>query len=182
MIQAFLTFSLTGLCVVMAASENRVGRQTTGVLTDAKPQIQLHDALDQGHTYINQRDPSTTKRLTKRTARKGVAMMERLLKGAEKITTTKNARFYIKPGDRQTALNDFNSAARVVIRPNMNNIKGLRRLGDILIGRVADRRLVLMLDGDKWHLNYLYNRKSPVLEIRSAADDLYDVIFYKMDK
>ena len=181
MIQALLAFCLTGLCIVMATSENRVGRQTAAELIDAKTQIQLHDALDQGHTYINQRDPSTTKRVTKRTAWKGVAMMERLLKGAEKITTTKNARFYIKPGDRQTALNDFNSAARVVIRPNMNNFEGIRRLGDILIGKVADRRLVLMLDGDKWHKNYLY-RSSPVLEIRSAADDLYDVIFYKVDK
>ena len=168
----------------MATSETgRVERQATGVFTDAKPQRPLYDSdYDQRYTYMNERYPSTTKRLMKRSAATGVLVMRKLLKGAEKTKTTKNARFYTKLGDRQTALDDFYSATRVVIRPNMNNIKGTRRFGDILIGKVADRWLTLMLDGDAWHRTNYNTRNLLVLEIRSAADDLYDVIIYKMGK
>ena len=104
--------------------------------------------------------------------------MKTLLTGTNNVHTTKNVRVYLKNGNRQTALNVFNSMKPVVARPNMNNLGlGTQRQGEILFGRVGDRRLTLMLDGDKkkWHREF-----SPALEIRSATGDLY-VIVYKME-
>ena len=173
-----IAFWLTGLCIVVALSENPAEHQSSEVQTGAALQNTFYnDAEDEGYTY----ERELKKRAITRAyaAAKGLLVMEELLTGAKKYMTTKNARFYRKNGNRQTALADFNSVKPVVSRPNFD--LGNRRLGEILIWRVGDRRLVLMPDGDPY---YRFDRpghvQPPVLEIRSATDNVYDIIVYKM--
>ena len=167
---------LTSLCIVFALSESQSGHQAAEVQSDAQSQ-RYSEAGDEGYTYQHTKH---TKRSISRAAKAGLLVMKNLLTGAKKIYTSKHARFYLKKGNRQTALNDFNSVKPVVATPNMNNLGiGRQRLGEILFGRVGDRRLKLMLDGDK---KKRHSRFSPTLEIRSATGDLYDVIVYKMER
>ena len=107
---------------------------------------------------------------------RGMAAADKLLTGARKFRTTKKSRSYKKIGNRQTALEDFYS-----VEPVVQNIPQIRkwelrgRAVDVYIGTVGDRRLILMLDGDR------LSKPAPVLEIRSAADVLYDRIVYKTE-
>ena len=109
---------------------------------------------------------------------RGLAALETLLTGATKYRTNKQARFYRKRGNRQTALADFNAVQPVLTRQNPNalRVRQGKRPGQVFIGTAGDRRLILMLGGDK---NSGY---SPVLEIRTATDHLFDRIIYKIDK
>ena len=109
-------------------------------------------------------------------AAQGLAAMEKILTGARKFRTTKNSRNYRKNGNRETALKDFYSVEPVVSNIPQTRKWPLRgRAFDVHIGTVGDRRLILMLDGDK------YSKPNPVLEIRSATDALYDRIVYKIE-
>ena len=175
-----IAFWLTVLYLVIALSESRAEHFTSEVQTKAALQNTFYnDVGDERYTY----ERGLKKRAIARAnaAKKGLNVMEKLLTGAKKVKTTKNVNFYQKDGDRRTALNDFNSVQPVVTRPNMINLGlGRRPLGELLIGRVGDRRLVLMLDGDPYQRSR--RRHSPVLEIRSATENRHYVIVYKMKK
>ena len=171
-----ITFWLTVLYTVIALSESRANHITSEVQTDATLQSTFYND-DGGEGYTYERNLKKRAITRANAAKKGLIVMEKLLTGAKKVKMYKNVRFYQKNGDRRTALNDFNSVQPVVTRPNMINLgPGRRKLGEIIIGRVGDRRLVLMLDGVPYH------RDSPVLEIRSAIENRNYVIVYKMKK
>ena len=117
--------------------------------------------------------------LTKRSlsgAKKGIAAAETILTGARKYFSTTNARVWIKTGNLQTAVDDFNSVKPVVKRQNRNsgnwNQQGNRR-GNVLVGTVGDRRLILIMPKVG-----TASQSNPVLEIRGVTDALYDRIIY----
>ena len=153
-----ITIWLTGLCITTISSESPDEHQL-----EVTQRIVYNDARGEGYTY--KRD--LTKRAITRAA-KGLFVMEKLLTGTKKVATTKNARFYYKEDNRQSAFHDFNSVKQHLIKPNVNNLNPVRSIGKVFFSSVGDRRLILMLDGDR------SNKFSPVLEIRSAKDALYD--------
>ena len=162
-----ITLLLTGCCILIVLSESPAALQTSELQTDAVSQRK--------HTS---NEWNVVRGLRKRSASlgaKGLAAMETLLTGTKKTRTTKNARFYKKIGNRQTALDDFNSVEPVLAKYNPNRPQ-FGRLGERRIGAVGDRRLILMLDGDR------KSRYSPVLEIRSATDALFDRIVYMIER
>ena len=110
-------------------------------------------------------------------AAKGMAVVQKLLKGATKVcTNSKNCVLYKKTGDRQTALKDFYSVNPKFIEPKQSPDVHLRRVWwgqETLTGTAGDRRLILKPDGDG------RSRYSPVLEIRSTSGAYYDRIVYK---
>ena len=145
------------------------------------PEIQYDIATQAIDISKDETDTFRIRNLRKRSANlaaKGMAALEKLLNGATKYRTNSQARFYRKPGNRETALNDFNSVKPVLNRQNANTlrVRAGKRPGQVIIGTVGDRRLILMMGGDR-NSGYL-----PVLEIRSATDVLFDRIVYKIDK
>ena len=143
-------------------------------LSDAQPGAELHAGAVH---EMNADDSGRETRAITGTA-KGLAAAQKLLAGAEKVkTTSKNFRKYLKAGNYETALADFNSVEPVVMKANRSfNFGHPRSQNPPLLGRVGDTRLILWQNGD------LYSRGSPVLEIKSASDAMYDRIVYKTIK
>ena len=110
-------------------------------------------------------------------AAKELAAIETLLTGAKKVwTPSKNFRLYKKNGNLDTALKDFHSVEPVSLPyKNAISMKKLRGYSRAIMGFVGDKRLILLLDGDRY--SYL-----PVLEIWSATDALFDKIVYTYAK
>ena len=118
------------------------------------------------------------KHLVRRTraARLGMAAAQRLLRGAEKIgTKDKQFRTYIKTGNYETALADFNSVEPVLETVNPKRIYYGRRksIKTSLVATVGNTRLILRKTGDR------YSEGLPVLEIRPFLDPLYTRIVYE---
>ena len=146
---------------------------------DAAPHAMLHS--DVGYeTDMEKR--SLWKRAITRAA-KGMAVVEKLLTGATKVSTpSKTFRTYQKNGNYRTALQDFYSVEPRLTKPKRFGSRpsfdfGRRRdTQQPLIGNVGDKRLILLPNGDG---NSGY---SPVLEIRSITSAEYDRIVYKTNE
>ena len=134
--------------------------------------------VDKGLVKVESIDQST--RAVSQTAR-GVLAARKLLAGAQKVETrSKKFRKYRKDGNYETALADFNSVKPVLRKKDLNRIafgESWKRQkyydSNKLHGSVGNIRLVLKKAGDN------YSEGSPVLEIRSVFDALYDRIEYK---
>ena len=84
-------------------------------LSDAQPGAELHAGVVH---EMNADDSGRETRAITGTA-KGLAAAQKLLAGAEKVkTTSKNFRKYLKAGNYETALADFNSVEPVVMKAN----------------------------------------------------------------
>ena len=177
--QMMKLFTRFPVCFVLVMGMLTIGEpHSEAKLSDAQPGAELYASA----VYeMNADDFGRETRAITGTA-KGLAAAQKLLAGAEKVkTTSKNYRSYMKAGNYETALADFNSVTAVVKKANpvgLFSYLGPRSnpYGPTLLGRVGDRRLILKQSGD------LYSRGSPVLEIRSASDAMYDRIVYKTIK
>ena len=106
---------------------------------------------------------------------KGAAAIQKLLSGAKKVgTKSKNYQAFMKDGNSETALADFNSVKPVLnkLHPSYINLRG-PYTNYPMIGTVGDTRLILMQNGDR------FSNGSPVLQIRPALEPLYTRIVYK---
>ena len=155
----FITFCLTAFSMILTY-------QISVAEHDSAPRAVYNDA---GYEIDGERQ-DLRKRAVLTPLFRGMAAADKLLTGARKFRTTKKSRSYKKIGNRQTALEDFYS-----VEPQIRKWELRGRAVDVYIGTVGDRRLILMLDGDR------LSKPAPVLEIRSATDVLYDRIVYKTE-
>lgn len=142
-------------------------------LRDAQPGAELNG----GTMLLKEEYMYRRKRVVGMSAR-GLAATQKLLVGAQKVkTSSKKFRNYRKDGNYETALADFNSVEPVLTRKKIPWSHGRQSLArhkfdNSLIGTVGETRLILRKYGDT------YSNGSPVLEIRSALDVLYNRIVY----
>ena len=142
-------------------------------LRDAQPDADLYG--DKGFVKVESIGHRT--RALSQTAR-GIAATQKLLTGTQKVKTqSKKFRTYRKDGNLDTALADFNSVKPVLRKKARDWDFWYGRQSLLskykLIGTAGDVRLILWQHGDN------FSRGSPVLEVRSGFDALYDRIVYK---
>ena len=147
-------------------------------LRELQPDVDMHSAV----RLIKVKSMGPNTRALRHTTR-GLDAARKLLAGAQQIATkSKKFRSYIKDGNLETALADFNSVDPVLSkdpmpRPGVGkfyawNALSRHKYENSLVGSVGDKRLFLRMAGDNYS-------SLPVLEIRSALDTLYDRIVYK---
>lgn len=111
---------------------------------------------------------------------KGIFALKSLIKGTKPVKSySYQFRKYEKPGDANTAINDYYS-----IKPENSKIMNIgielkSKPGTVLTGLAGDRRIVLLLDGDKW------SKGRPVLEVIDTKTKIMpniDRIVYKKEK
>lgn len=173
-------FWFIGFCVHVSCATVPVKRQTP-----QQPSGRQNDFVRQGMIGTNaEYDIKPEKGVRKRAinaATKGLVAVEKLLMGSRKATTSsKNYRLYRKHGNVNTAIQDFHSVEPRIItnkktnkRKPSNVFRTSRRTDDVIMGTVGDRRLILLLQGDR------ASKYNPVLEIRSPTDSLHDRIVYR---
>lgn len=167
----------SGFCIAFMFSKGQAKyHKLSGDQVDtASPILHVYnnDARLESDAYRGER----RKKAVTQTA-KGLAVLQALLRGAKEIPTKSNRyRLYKKYGNLDTALKDFNSVKPDFTGPKRYgwNSQGLK-IFKPRIKIVGDRKLILMPDGDR------YSRRSPVLQIWTDTDVLYDRIVYKIEK
>ena len=146
-----------------------VESQLDRALRNDQPGVHMYYGAGYG---INLEDMGLATRAIAQVA-KGNAAVQKLLRGAKKVGSKSKIFYkYQKDGNIETAMHDFNS-----VLPKMETLRqNMHYPTDRLVGTIGNIRLVLMKNGDSW------SRGSPVLEIRSAYDKVYDKIVYKKPK